>query len=178
MWIYPGFNIISTFDLAWSNSAGTLANKRSISHGLSICLWRILLLYSWRDFTLKVPHEEVRPGTKCAQIMVPRLWNNGRSIILGNDKDLNIQVGKKCVDTHASIIASDSLRENPDPEQSPWQSAWSSHIGSRLKYAIEVEPKSLNESHELGVSKIINKENASCKSHTNITFLSWRKSFF
>ena len=55
--------------------------------------------------------------------MVPRLLNNDGSIILGNDEDLNIKVGKKCVDTHASIIASDSLRENPDPEQSPWQSA-------------------------------------------------------
>ena len=43
---------------------------------------------------------------------------------------------------YAYIIASDSLRENSDPKQSPWQSAWSSHIGSKLEYAIEVEPKS------------------------------------
>ena len=52
---------------------------------------------------------------------------------------------------YASIIASDSLRENLDPEQSPWESTLSSHIGSKLKYVIEVEPKSLNESHEPGV---------------------------
>ena len=52
---------------------------------------------------------------------------------------------------YASIIASDSLKENPNPEQSPWQSACNSHIRSKLEYAFEVEPKSLNESHEPGV---------------------------
>ena len=98
MWIYPGFNIISTFDLVWSNFEETPANKRSINHDLSKYLWRILLLYFWRDFTLKLPHEEVCPGTKCAQIMVPRLWNSDGSTILGNDEDLNIQVENKFVD--------------------------------------------------------------------------------
>ena len=52
---------------------------------------------------LKRLHSEgtsrIRLGTKCTQIMVPRLWNNDGSIILGNDEDLNIKVKNKCVDT-------------------------------------------------------------------------------